>query len=226
MSTPVASAAYLIDLPGLTPYAEALAMMENLAGARSQQAVPDTLMLLEHEPVVTLGTRTDVAEEIPHPAMLKQRGIPIVEVARGGKATYHGPGQLVGYPVLDLAPMGRDLRRYVELLEGAMIDALGDLGIEAEAREGEEHTGVWVEDRKIASIGVHVASWISTHGFALNVDCDLEPFDLFVGCGLQSSRYTTASIEAGRSIDRAEATIALLARLGERLNHTWEPLPA
>ena len=96
MSTPVASAAYLIDLPGLTPYAEALAMMENLAGARSQQAVPDTLMLLEHEPVVTLGTRTDVAEEIPHPAMLEQRGIPIVEVARGGKATYHGPGQLVG----------------------------------------------------------------------------------------------------------------------------------
>lgn len=226
MSTPVASAAYLIDLPGLTPYAEALAMMENLAGARSQQAVPDTLMLLEHEPVVTLGTRTDVAEEIPHPAMLEQRGIPIVEVARGGKATYHGPGQLVGYPVLDLAPMGRDLRRYVEILEGAMIDALGDLGIEAEAREGEEHTGVWVEDRKIASIGVHVASWISTHGFALNVDCDLEPFDLFVGCGLQSSRYTTASIEAGRSIDRAEATSALLTRLGERLNHTWEPLPA
>ena len=158
--------------------------------------------------------------------MLEQRGIPIVEVARGGKATYHGPGQLVGYPVLDLAPMGRDLRRYVEMLEGAMIDALGDLGIEAEAREGEEHTGVWVEDRKIASIGVHVASWISTHGFALNVDCDLEPFDLFVGCGMQASRYTTASIEAGRTIDRAEASTVLLARLGERLNHTWEPLPA
>ncbi len=226
MSAPATTAAYLIELPGLTPYTAALQMMENLAGARSQQAVPDTVMLLEHEPVVTLGTRADVASEIPHPAMLEQRGIPIVEVARGGRSTYHGPGQLVCYPILDLAPMGRDLRRYVELLEGAMIDALGDLGVTAEAREGEDHTGVWVEDRKIASIGVHVAAWITTHGFALNVDCDLEPFDLFVGCGLQETRYTNASLEAGRPINRVEASEALVARLGERLNHTWEVLPA
>jgi len=225
VSTRAATAAYLLDLPGLSPYAEALATMENLAGARSQQAVPDVLMLLEHDPVVTLGTRTEVGSEIPHPALLQQRGIPVVEVARGGRATYHGPGQLVGYPILDLAPLGRDLRRYVEILEGSLIDALGDLGVEAEAREGEEHTGVWVEDRKIASIGVHVASWITTHGFALNVDCDLEPFDLFVGCGLQETRYTTATIEAGRPIDRAEASAAVLARLGERLERTWEPLP-
>lgn len=226
MSAPAATAAYLLDLPGLTPYAEALDTMANLAGARSQQAIPDVLMLLEHEPVVTLGTRTDVAAEIPHPALLEQRGIPVVEVARGGRATYHGPGQLVGYPILDLASMGRDLRRYVELLEGAMIDALGDLGVEAEAREGEEHTGVWVGDRKIASIGVHVAQWITSHGFALNVDCDLEPFDLFVGCGLQETRYTTASLEAGRPIGRDEASAAVLARLGERLGRTWEALPA
>jgi lipoyl(octanoyl) transferase len=107
-----------------------------------------------------------------------------------------------------------------------MIDTLGDLGIEAVAREGEEHTGVWVEDRKIASIGVHVATWITTHGFALNLDCDLEPFDLFVGCGLQETRYTTASLEAGRAVTRAEAQPLLLARLGERFNRTWELLPA
>lgn len=225
MSAPAATAAYLLDLPGLTPYDEALATMADLAGARSQQAIPDVLMLLEHEPVVTLGTRTDVASEIPHPALLEQRGIGVVEVARGGRATYHGPGQLVGYPILDLAPLGRDLRRYVEILEGALIDALGDLGVAAEAREGEEHTGVWVEDRKIASIGVHVASWITTHGFALNVDCDLEPFDLFVGCGLQETRYTTAALEAGRPIARAEASAAVLARLGERLGRSWEALP-
>ena len=225
MSTTAVPAAYLMDLPGLTPYDEGLHLMQNLAGARNQQAIADVLMLLEHEPVVTLGTRTDVANEIPHPALLEQRGIPVVEVARGGRATYHGPGQLVGYPIIDLAPMGRDLRAYVEMLEGAMIDTLGDLGIAAEAREGEEHTGVWVEDRKIASIGVHVAAWITTHGFALNLDCDLEPFDLFVGCGLQETRYTTASLEAGRPITRADAQPLLLARLGERFNRAWEVLP-
>lgn len=226
MSTTAVPSAYLMDLPGLTPYDDGLHLMQNLAGARNQQAIADVLMLLEHEPVVTLGTRTDVASEIPHPALLEQRGIPVVEVARGGRATYHGPGQLVGYPIIDLAPMGRDLRAYVEMLEGAMIDTLGDLGITAEAREGEEHTGVWVEDRKIASIGVHVAAWITTHGFALNLDCDLEPFDLFVGCGLQDTRYTTASLEAGRPISRADAQPLLLTRLGERFNCAWEVLPA
>ena len=225
MNAAAATAAYLLDLPGLTPYGEALELMKNLAGARSQQAIPDTLILLEHEPIVTLGTRTDVASEIPHPALLEQRGIPVVEVARGGRATYHGPGQLVGYPIFDLAPLGRDLRRYVESLEAALIGALDDLGVAAEAREAEEHTGVWVGERKIASIGVHVASWITTHGFALNVDCDLEPFDLFVGCGLQESRYTTAAIEAGRTIGRDEASAAVLHHLGEQFGRTWEALP-
>ena len=111
MTSAAATAAYLMDLPGLTPYDEGLRLMNDLAGARSQQAIPDVLMLLEHEPVVTLGTRTDVAAELPHPALLEQRGIPVVEVSRGGRATYHGPGQLVGYPVLDLSRMGRDLDR-------------------------------------------------------------------------------------------------------------------
>lgn len=226
MSAPVTAAAYLLDLPGATPYGEGLDLMANLAGARSQGAIPDTLILLEHEPVVTLGTRTDIAAEVPHPAMLEQRGIPIVEVARGGRATYHGPGQLVGYPIFDLSVHGRDLRRYVEALENALIATLAAFDVTGEVREGEEHTGVWVGDRKIASIGVHVASWITTHGFALNVDCDLEPFDLFVGCGLQHTRYTTLAEEAGRSIDRAAATAALLPALGEAFGYVWEELPA
>jgi len=226
VSAPVTAAAYLLDLPGATPYAEGLDLMANLAGARSQGAIPDTLILLEHEPVVTLGTRTDVGQEIPHPALLEQRGIPIVEVARGGRATYHGPGQLVGYPIFDLSAHGRDIRRYVEAIEGAMIAALADFGVAGEVREGEEHTGVWVGDRKIASIGVHVAGWITTHGFALNVDCDLEPFDLFVGCGLQETRYTTLAAEAGRPVDRAAATAALLPALGEAFGYSWEGVPA
>jgi lipoate-protein ligase B len=225
VSAPATSAAYLLDLPGATPYEEGLALMANLAGARSQHAIPDTLILLEHEPVVTLGTRTEVALEVPHPALLAQRGIPIVEVARGGRATYHGPGQLVSYPIFDLSTHGRDLRRYVEALEGAIVATLATFGVEGVVREGEEHTGVWVEDRKIASIGVHVASWITTHGFALNVDCDLEPFDLFVGCGLQETRYTTLAIEAGRAVDRAAATAALLPALGEAFGYAWEEVP-
>jgi lipoyl(octanoyl) transferase len=149
-----------------------------------------------------------------------------VEVARGGRATYHGPGQLVGYPIFDLSAHGRDLRRYVEALETALIATLAAFDVTGEVREGEEHTGVWVGDRKIASIGVHVASWITTHGFALNVDCDLEPFDLFVGCGLQHTRYTTLAAEAGRPIDRAAATAALLPALGAAFGYAWEEVPA
>lgn len=216
---------YLYDLPGLTPYAAALALMDDLAGARSQDAVPDTLILLEHEPVVTLGTRTDAAAEVPR-EQLVARGIEVVEAARGGRATYHGSGQLVGYPIVDLKLQGRDLRRYVELLEGALVAALADLGVEAEIREGQDVIGVWAGGRKIASIGVHVAAWITTHGFALNVSNDTEPFGLFVPCGLTEVEFTTASREAGREITRAEASAAVTARLGEALGVTWEVLPA
>lgn len=227
MSTTALRQGYVYDLPGLTPYAAALELMDDLAGARSQDAVPDTLLLLEHEPVVTLGTRTDAAAEIaPTAAVLEARGIAVVEAARGGRATYHGPGQLVGYPIVDLKLQGRDLRRYVQLLEGALVAALGDLGVEAEIREGQDVIGVWAGGRKIASIGVHVAAWITTHGFALNVSCDTEPFGLFVPCGLTAVEFTTASREAGREIGRAEAAAAVTARLGEALGVAFEVLPA
>jgi lipoyl(octanoyl) transferase len=146
-----------------------------------------------------------------------------VRTQRGGKLTYHGPGQLVGYPIMRTT----DVVAFLRTMERAIAAALAEEGISARGRdhEGPAYTGVWVEDRKIASIGVHVAAWITTHGFALNLDCDLEPFDLFVGCGLQETRYTTASLEAGRPITRADAQPLLLARLGERFNRAWEVLP-
>jgi lipoate-protein ligase B len=217
---------YLYELPGLTPYGAALELQRELAAARSQEAIPDVLVLLEHDPVVTLGTATERETELPDPAALAARGIDVVEVGRGGRATYHGPGQLVGYPILDLTRHGRDVRAYVERLERGLIGALADLGVAASVRPGAEHVGVWVEDRKIASIGVHVRRWITTHGFALNVSCDLEPFGLFTPCGLPGVAVTSVEHEIGRAVSRAEATEAVLRRLGEALGDlTFEPVP-
>ena len=143
----MATGAYLYEL-GVTPYGEALAIMQELAAARNQQAVPDTVMLLEHEPVITLGSRAVRDEELPLPAEeYAGRGIEIVEVGRGGRSTYHGPGQLVCYPILDLTPRGRDLRRYVRALEEAVIATLADLDVEGHTLDGPHASGVWVDDR-------------------------------------------------------------------------------
>jgi len=217
---------YVYELPGLTPYAAGLELQTHLAAARSQEAIPDVLVLLEHEPVGTLGTATDEAAEVPDRAALEARAIDVVAVGRGGRATYHGPGQLVGYPILDLTRHGRDVRAYVERLEQGLIAALADLGVEAAVRPGQQHVGVWVGPRKIASIGVHVRRWITTHGFALNVSCDLEPFGLFTPCGLPGVEVTSVERETGRAVPRAEASAVLLRRLGESLGLTFEPVPA
>ncbi len=218
--------AYLYDLPGVTSYAAALALMGDLAAARSQGAIPDTLLLCEHEPVITLGTATDEAVELPARALLERRGIAVVQAGRGGKATYHGPGQLVGYPILDLTDHGRDVRAYVQTIEGALVAALADLGVPAVIRGGQELVGVWTtSDRKIASIGIHVARWISTHGFALNVSCDLAPFGLFTPCGLVDAELTSVERETGRTVHRDEATAAVVTRLGEALHRDWQALP-
>src|SRR6185436_12827431 len=162
--------AYLYEL-GLTPYRDALAVMQELAAARTQQAIPDTVMLLEHEPVITLGSRAVRAEELPlADEEYEARGIEIVEVGRGGRSTYHGPGQLVCYPILDLSGRGRDLRRYVGALEQTLIATLADFGVEGRTIEGQHASGVWGGDRKIASIGVRCARWGTSHGLSLNVD--------------------------------------------------------
>src|SRR6476469_571632 len=146
----MAEGAYLYDLRGLTPYGEALRLQQELAAARSQQAIPDTVVLLEHEPVITLGSRTVRAEELPlTDAEYAEHGIEIAAVPRGGRSTYHGPGQLVCYPILDLTARGRDLRRHVRGLEQTITETLAGFGIEGRGLEEPHQSGVWVGDGKI-----------------------------------------------------------------------------
>ena len=214
--------AYLLDL-GLVPYVEAWDLQRSLAGAVSQGAIPDTVVLLEHPPVVTLGRRTDETElHIPDAAEVE-----IVETNRGGKSTYHGPGQLVCYPILDLNRHGRDVRRYVRDLEEALIGTLQALGVEGGRLEG--LTGVWLTPppRKIASIGVHVSRWVTTHGYALNVDLDPAPFtDWITACGLEDAAFTTVASELGRPVTVDEVRPHAVDALAETFGLTFEELPA
>jgi lipoate-protein ligase B len=216
---------YLYDLPGLTPYAEALELQLELAAARTQGAVPDTLVVCEHPPVVTLGSSTDAAAEVPDRAALAARGIEVVEVGRGGRATYHGPGQLVAYPIVDLTELQRDIRGYVKRLERAVVATLDVLGIASEARASAGLVGVFVGERKVASIGIEVKGWVARHGLAVNVSCDLEPFSLFVPCGLRDLEVTSVERELGRAVDRAEVAPLLVAALGAELGRDFAALP-
>ena len=192
--------AYLVDLREPVPYVEAWELQRSLAAAVSQGAIPDTVLLLEHPPVITLGRRAEAGElHVPDGA-----DVEIVETDRGGKSTYHGPGQLVCYPILDLTRHGQDVKKYCRDLELALIATLAPLGIEATAIEG--LTGLWVKDpappRKIASIGVHIHKWVTTHGYALNVDLDPAPFTEWItACGLDGASFTTASRELRRPVD-------------------------
>jgi len=222
----VAEGAYLYDLPGLTPYGEALRLQHELAAARNQGAIPDTVVLLEHEPVITLGSRAVSAEELTLAAdEYARRGIEIVEVPRGGRSTSHGPGQLVCYPILDLNGRGRDLRRHVRCLERTIVGTLAGFGIEGRALEGPHRSGVWVDDRKIASIGVRCARWVTSHGLALNVDLDLGVYELFDACGLGGATFTSIAAETGRPVTTADVREPLLAALAEAFDLELERLP-
>jgi lipoate-protein ligase B len=161
----------------------------------------DLLLLVEHERVVTLGRGTRPSSLPLSPAELARQGVPVVDVERGGDVTYHGPGQLVGYPVLDLREHREDLHWYLRQLEAVLITALSTLNIPAERNPG--LTGVWTRGRKIASIGIHVKQWVTFHGFALNVTTDLREFDRIVPCGIQGVVMTSVAAELGRS-DPAE----------------------
>lgn len=185
----------VVDL-GRRPYGEVLDLQRRLCRARLAGEVTDDLLLLvEHESVVTLGRGWQPAS-LPLPtAELERRGIAVFEIERGGDVTWHGPGQLVGYPILDLGGHRQDLHWYLRELEGALIDALAEVGVTAERRPG--YTGVWTGGRKIASIGVHVKQWVTFHGFALNVVNDLSAFDLIVPCGIQDVVMTSVARESG-----------------------------
>ncbi|MDQ3623171.1 MAG: lipoyl(octanoyl) transferase LipB [Verrucomicrobiota bacterium] len=180
---------------GRTAYEEALALQTELVARKiAAPQTPDELLLLEHEPVYTIGRAPDQSSlrggaHLPHP---------MVQINRGGQATYHGPGQLVGYPILDLRPRGQDLHRYLRALEQLLIETVRSFGIAAERREG--LTGVWAGERKLASIGVGVRRWITMHGFALNVCGDLSPFNAITPCGLACVEMTSVERESGRAV--------------------------
>ena len=183
-----------IERMGLVPYAEALELQRRLARARiSGEISEDLLLLVEHPPVVTLGRSAKDAHLLVSAETLRTRGVELFEVERGGDVTFHGPGQLVGYPIIDLKRHRKDLHWYLRQVEQALIDALGEAGISADRNPG--LTGVWTGGRKIASIGVHARDWVTWHGFALNVTTDLTYFDLMVPCGIQAVTMTSVAQE-------------------------------
>ena len=188
-----------VVLAGRVPYRAALEWQRALAQERLAGRCNDLLLLLEHDPVVTLGRIAETSH------LLHPDGIDVVEVERGGDVTYHGPGQLVGYPILDLTLYRQDLHWYLRTLEEALIDGLGTLGIAAGREPG--RTGVWTSGRKIASIGVHVKRWVTWHGFALNVTTDLGAFDRIVPCGIPGVEMTSVAREGGRPEDTRDAVV-------------------
>src|SRR5690349_20752770 len=217
------SGAYLMNL-GRVPYEEAWDLQRSLAAAVGRRAVPETVIFLEHPPTITLGRRTEDGEiHVPDGA-----AVDVVETDRGGRSTYHGPGQLVCYPILDLNLHGRDVKRYCRDLEEAIIRTVGAFGIEATRIEG--LTGVWVPGtlpRKIASIGVHLARWISTHGYALNVDLDPAPFTEWItACGLDGAAFTSMARELGRPLTVDEVRPAAAQAIADVFGLTFEDVAA
>jgi lipoyl(octanoyl) transferase len=215
-------AAYLLSLAE-TPYLEAWELQRSLAGAISQGAIPDTVVMLEHPPVITLGRRTDGGEvHVPPSAEVE-----VVETDRGGKSTYHGPGQLVCYPILDLNRHGRDVKRYCRDLEEAVIRTLAAFDLGGTRIEG--LTGVWLESppRKICSIGVHISRWVTTHGYALNVDLDPAPFtDWITACGLEDAAFTTMARELERPVSVDDVRPVAAEAIAAVFELELEELPA
>ena len=189
---------------GSVPYAEGLKLQEELVAKRRAGEAPDTLLLLEHPHVITLGSSAEEAHVLLEQAERDRLGIQLYEVGRGGGVTYHGPGQLVAYPILDLRPLGKDLHEYLRRLEESLIRAAAALGVTARRREG--MTGVWTARGKLAAIGVRVSSqWISSHGVALNVSPDLRFFESIVPCGIEGEGVTSLSLELGRTVELTDA---------------------
>jgi lipoyl(octanoyl) transferase len=218
----VSRPAQLLNL-GRVPYAEAWELQRAIAAEVLEGSRPDTVLLLEHPPVVTVGRRTDEGElHLPDGVE-----VDVVETDRGGKSTYHGPGQLVGYPIFDLNRHGRDVKRYCRDLEEALIRTLAAFGVEGTCIEG--LTGVWLTPppRKIASIGVHISRWVTTHGYALNVDLDPAPFTSWItACGLEDAAFTTMARELGRPLSVDEVRPAAAAALEEVFDLAFDEVAA
>jgi lipoyl(octanoyl) transferase len=218
----VCRAAYVMHL-GLVRYREALALQRTVAGAVSKGALPDTVLFLEHPPVITLGRRTESGElHVPEGA-----AVDICETDRGGKSTYHGPGQLVCYPILDLTRHAQDVQKYCRDLEQALVRTLSAFNLGAERIEG--LTGIWLTPppRKIASIGVHISKWITTHGYALNVNLATEPFTEWItACGLEDAAFTTMARELGQPLRVGDVRAAASTAIADVFDLALEPLQA
>ena len=182
---------------GRTGYLEAAALQHALVEARKRDEIPDTFLFLEHPPVITLGRASHDEHVLAPHAVLEGRGIEVWETTRGGDVTYHGPGQLVGYGIVDLKRHGRDVALYLRRLEQALIALCARHGLEGSRREG--MTGVWLGERKVCAMGVRVDHWVTSHGFALNVRDELPNFDLIVPCGIRSHGVTSLERESGRA---------------------------
>jgi lipoyl(octanoyl) transferase len=218
---------YLMNL-GLVAYGDASELQRSVAGAVSQGAMPQTVILLEHPPVVTIGRRTETEVELHIPAGAE---VEIAETDRGGKSTFHGPGQLVCYPILDLTKHGKDVKRYVRDLEEALVRTLAAFELEGTRYDG--LTGVWMPPasgqgpRKIASIGVHVSRWVTTHGYALNVDLDPAPFTEWItACGLEDAQFTTMARELERPISVEDVRPAAIEAIADVFDLALEEIPA
>jgi lipoyl(octanoyl) transferase len=204
---------------GRVGYGEACALQHALVGARQRGEVPDTFLFLEHPPVITLGRAAHAENLVAPPALLAARGVELWETTRGGDVTYHGPGQLVGYGIVDLKDHGRDVAAYLRRLEQALIALLAGHGLAGERRPG--YTGVWLGREKVCAMGVRVDRWVTSHGFALNVAAELSNFDLIVPCGIRGYGVTSVERATGRPHDleqvAAGAATALAAAFGWRM---------
>lgn len=212
---------------GRVAYADALALQRALVDERKAGAIDDQLLFVEHPHVLTLGVRGDGGRShiLAPPDVLAARGVDVHETGRGGDITYHGPGQIVGYPIIDLKPDRQDVHRYVRDLEEVLIRTAAEYGIEAARVEG--LTGVWVGREKLAAIGVRIARWVTSHGFALNVATDLNYFDLIVPCGIADRGVTSLARLLGRAVDRREVEdhiVAHFCRVFDRAAAASEPV--
>jgi lipoyl(octanoyl) transferase len=209
---------------GSVPYLDAWEAQKALATVRQAEEIPDLLLLLEHPPVYTRGRRSQPAELPMGEDWYRSQGIEVRDTDRGGAVTYHGPGQLVGYPIVSLKPYRDDVHEYVRRLERVMIESLAEHGVTA--GPGDDLTGVWAGGRKIGSIGVHVSRGVTTHGFAVNVNNDLQPFEWVVPCGIEGCRVTSLARELGAEQNLAGFSATVAKRFAAIFERRAERLPA
>lgn len=205
---------------GTIDYAEAHRLQKELQAKRISGEIDDTVLLLEHPPVLTMGRSAKEQHVLAAPDVLAARGISVHEVGRGGDVTYHGPGQLVAYPIIDLKPDRRDVRKYMWSLEETMIRTCADFGLAATRVEG--LNGAWIGDRKVGAVGVRISRWVTMHGLALNANSDLTHFDLIVPCGIQDKTVTSLTAELGRTVFAADVIDPLARHLADLFDTTVE----